>query len=633
MNFPNPFDEVHDFPISSLRHVADDPDNTLAIDWETFYTKDYSLRNMSAIAYVMDKQFDPYLVALYGKVGGQDVRLCGRPHTIPWDQILKINETTPIRFLAHNASFDEIVTWRYLSHLHPERYDLRHLTTHMNFLCTADLAAYLKYPRPLAGLSLQLGLQRLDKTVRDEMKGVDFQNDENLTPRVLAYAMLDAKNCYLAWNKLHTRWPEHERAFSICSRRRAYRGVPVNIGMMEDGIKRLEEVKVEAAKGIPWDWSKNLTPLSPIAMRKQCIEDEVPIPASFAEDKSEEWEEEYSEKVEWVKHARDWRKANTHGTRLSRMRANTIDDTSYMHFQQMYCGAHTGRSSGSGGINMQNMPWGDVVGGVNIRHMIEAPKGYKVMIADYNQIEPRLLYQQAGMQHVLDLIRDGMHPYEAHARATMGYTQVEPLKKYDELLYKMAKFRVIGLGYGCGWRKFKELCKKANFLMEDEEAERQVLDYRESHAAIVNYWYEHDQWLQTSARAGDRTYSFQLLSGRLFEIFDPQFVFDPDSQRSELKARKTRGDHLLRMWGGTMTENEIQATGMDIMKYAITHMPEEYLKYWLLDSHDELVFLLPESDYLDMGRDILKHMTNVPWLPSDFPLEADADYTERYMKT
>jgi hypothetical protein len=618
-----------DFPITTAN--PEHPD-TLAIDWETFYTSEYSLKHMSPIVYTGDEQFDPYLVAIYGNVGGVDVRYCGRPDKFPWEEL----KGRSISYLAHNAAFDEIVTWRYL--VERQGWDLNLVTASMVFECTADMAAYLKYPRALAGLAYNLKLPTPDKTVRDRMKGVDFSKDEELTPERLAYAMNDARCCYLAWQRLSSLWPEHERKFALRSRRRCYRGVPISKELLVSGIAELEEKKVEAELDIPWPWRErgNKTPLSPLAMKAQCEADNIPVPASFAEDNAREWEEEFCQKLPWVAACRQWRKANTHGTRLARMLSNRSEETGYMHFQQLYCGAHTGRSSGTGGMNMQNIPWDKVADSdVNIRHMIEAPPGYVMMIADYNQIEPRLLYLQSGMDCVLDFIRDGMHPYEAHARATMGYTNKEKLKTHDPKLYKMAKFRVIGLGYGCGWKKFQWLCGRGAdpLLMTDTEAQAAVESYRASHEAIVNYWYDHDQWLNISARQRDQTYSFTMLSGRTFEVFDPQYVNDPETEKLDLKARKSRGDNLVKMWGGTMTENEIQGTGMDIMKYAVANMGEDLLKYWLLDSHDELVFLLPKKNHKELGDEILRRMCDVPWLPKDFPLAADADYEERYMKT
>lgn len=627
-HFPLPSNKFLDFRIDAMP----DGEDIVAIDWETYYDDEYSLKKMSAIQYVTDPRFNPYLVAIYGTVQGQDIRFCGRPHTFPWDALLACR---PIRFIAHNASFDEIVTWRYLS-MHGIA-SLDDLTERMIFECTADMAAYLKYPRALAGFVKVLGLPVPDKTVRDEMKGVDFTKDENLTPRVLSYAMSDARLCHQAWTQLSPLWPARERMFAIRSRRRAYRGTPIHVPEIHAAISVMEQVKHEAEKSIPWDWSGNKTPLSPTAMRAQCVKDEVPIPASFAEanEACQDWEEEYGDIIPWVGHVRDWRKSNTHSSRLVRMSNSLhrdLDVGDAMHFQIMYCGAHTGRSSGTGGVNMQNMPQKKIIGDVNIRNMIKAPKGYKVMIADYNQIEPRLLYLRTGRFDILNLISEGMHPYEAHARMTMNYTDPRPLKSNNPHLYKLAKFRVIGLGYGCGAAKFRSLCKAAGFVIEPSVAEEQVADYRRKHPQTVDFWYTHDRWLQQSAQSRDPTYEFDILSGRTMSVFDPQFVQDEVTGRVGVKARKNRGDGLVSMWGGTMTENEIQGLGMDITKHAVTSLPPSLLRYWILDSHDELVFLLPEEDHEDIGREILKHMTTVPWLPSGFPLAADADYTNMYMK-
>ena len=40
---------------------------TYAIDFETYYDKDYSLTNMSPWDYVHDRKFDAYLVSIHGR--------------------------------------------------------------------------------------------------------------------------------------------------------------------------------------------------------------------------------------------------------------------------------------------------------------------------------------------------------------------------------------------------------------------------------------------------------------------------------------------------------------------------------------------------------------------------------------
>ena len=635
MTFPIPNKHPFDFDVTRYPHLdVEDPENTISIDWETEYDNEYSLRKMSSIAYVMDKRFHPYLVSIKGKVQGQEIRYSGRPGKFPWTALIEAHKQKQIRLLAHNAGFDEIVTWRYLS---TEGIDtLEWLTNEFLFLCTADMAGYLKYPRPLAGLSYSLKLKVPDKSIRDRMKGVDFTKDEELTPERLNYALGDSENCLDAWFLLQDQWPEPERIFAMRNRRRGYRGVPMNVNMLEAGIQRMEEVKVESETGIPWKWKEkgNKTPLSPIAMAKQCEIDGIPVPASFAEAKAEEWENKHMQDVPWMIPVRDWRKANTHGSRMTRMKGSvqSFELSQMMHFQQMYCGAHTGRSSGSGGINMQNMPKEEIVGGVNIRHMIEAPPGYDILIADYSQIEPRLLYHRCGMQHILDMAMEGMNIYDAHARSTMGYTKIESLKEYPKL-YSLAKFRCIGLGYGCGWRKGQVMCETYGFSMNDAQAQKTVNDYRDSHQAVVSYWYDHDGWLQKSARDQDADYSYDLMSGRTFSVYNPRYVKDTETGHIGVKAQKVRGGSMVNMWGGHMTENEMQGTGMDIMKYAITQMPPELVNHWVLDSHDEIVLCVPKKKTVEYSKELVRIMCDIPWLPKNFPLEADVDVRDRYMKT
>ena len=42
--------------------------NTLAIDFETYYDRDYSLKKMDAWSYVHHPKFDCYLMSVYGYV-------------------------------------------------------------------------------------------------------------------------------------------------------------------------------------------------------------------------------------------------------------------------------------------------------------------------------------------------------------------------------------------------------------------------------------------------------------------------------------------------------------------------------------------------------------------------------------
>ena len=80
--------------------------------------------------------------------------------------------------------------------------------------------------------------------------------------------------------------------------------------------------------------------------------------------------------------------------------------------------------------------------------------GKEFIICDLSQIEPRVLAWLCGDTVLLDQLANGVPLYEAHARATMGWTGGN-LKKENAELYSLAKARVLGLGYGCGAAKIR----------------------------------------------------------------------------------------------------------------------------------------------------------------------------------
>jgi len=65
----------------------------IAIDFETFYSKDYSIKTLGADAYCTHEEFDPYMVALYG----EGIDYVGPTDKAPWDK-LDTNwwRTTPV---------------------------------------------------------------------------------------------------------------------------------------------------------------------------------------------------------------------------------------------------------------------------------------------------------------------------------------------------------------------------------------------------------------------------------------------------------------------------------------------------------------------------------------------------------
>jgi hypothetical protein len=250
------------------------------------------------------------------------------------------------------------------------------------------------------------------------------------------------------------------------------------------------------------------------------------------------------------------------------------------------------------------------------------------------------------MTDLLDIVRSGVHIYEAHARMTMGYDQPVPLKvladpanklyhKDWSKMYALAKARVIGLGYGCGPDKFIMLASWHGLNLDKETSTQYVQEFRQSNYQIPQYWADHDKWLWLSANNRDATHEVELLSGRTLEYFRPRKGLKKTKfgERWNVFVRSTPDATPLSIWGGTLTENEIQATAMDVLRTGVSRLDPALANRFLLDIHDEVVFCLPEDRAEEMAKEIDACMTDIPWLPKDFPLEIDGKFVNHYQKT
>ena len=589
----------------------------VAIDTETYYDKDLSVTTMGVHKY--SRETDIYLVTMAGDNG---LRFAGSPKDAPWDEVA--GQT----WLMHNAGFDLTMIDALI-----EKGTIPEVSakeTHD----TADLAAFLGYPRSLKEAAhYMLGVE-MSKETRNNMKGKQWHN---MTPEfqseVLAYAIKDAEMTLKLWQEYGDQWPETERYTSAMTRRMVMRGVPVNRQAMEQAITDL--FKICEAERLKLPWAETRAILAPDAIREECAKVGIWAPKSFAKTKDELalWEEEFADKYEWVKAVKNYRSLNKHlgtvGTMLSR-----TNDEGWMPYELKYFGATTGRDSGEGGWNAQNLPR-DEVAGVNLRKLIEAPKGYKLVVCDLSQIESRVIHYLARDQKFLDILKSGVDVYEAHARATMGYTDPRPLADVDPGMRQLAKARELGLGFQCGPEKFVMMAwSLAKLRIDLDNSTRVVADYRRNNPLIVKFW----NYLQNqAARAKGTDYSIELPEGRTLYYRDVAFkeFIDPKTKKKKysLSAVISRKGKMIRsgIYGGLLAENvtqgyaaaifmnrcrEIEKTGYDIV----------------MRVHDEAVCLVPEEGAENHSRVIESIMSTAPSWCSSLPLGAKAHVCTQYTK-
>jgi hypothetical protein len=579
---------------------------TYAIDFESFYSKECTVGDMGAWHYA--RATDIYLVSMAGDDG---LRFVGHPKDAPWEQVH--DET----WVMHNAAFDlTLLDCLVEKAIVP-------FTHAKEVFDTADMTAFLGFPRSLKEASHFLLGTEVSKDVRDKMKGKQW---EGMTPEfqedVRKYALADAENTLKLWLEHGSKWPEDERGISALTRAMTMRGVPVNAARLKESEEVLTKTSLKTRDLLPWHPARPA--LSLHAVRDQCALEGIWAPDSFAEkeEQAQVWEEEFADKFPWVTAVRDHRKANKHLKTISTMLTRTRPD-GRMGYDLKYFGATTGRDSGSGGWNAQNMPR-DIVSGVDIRSMIEAPEGKVLVVCDLAQIEARCILWLAKDRETLDLLRTGVDVYEAHARATMGYADTRPLKDVDKAMRQLAKARVLGLGFGCGAKKFQVVAKMmANLDIEEAEAERIVSDYRSSNPKIVALWRSLQRALEKSAGA---SLNVRLPKGRTLTYREIK------GERGEFSGVIPRNGKMMRskLYGGLLAENLTQAFARDIFMDRVSILSGRYEV--ILRVHDEVVCLVDESSAEESLKDIESTMATAPDWCADLPVGAEATLTKQYVK-
>ena len=580
----------------------------VAIDFETYYDKDYSVSTMGYDQYCRDPKFDPYMVAVFSKELGID--WVGHPQDFNWCSIS--NET----WISHNAEFDETV-YKYAVN----RGIIKIKTEPEDWYCTADLAVYLSAPRSLAGACKALFGHEMKKTIRDNMKGKRFSElSDDEQQEWLKYAADDAKWCYEIWDKHSDEWPVTECKISTINRYAGRRGIRVDRPKLKEAINHLQTLRWQAEKNIPWEWDK--TPLAPTKLKLACREEGIPCPKSLAIDDKEcqEWEHTYGDRYPWISAMRDWRRINILLKRLETVESRLIEGDIFP-YSIKYFGSHTGRFSGGGGFNVQNMPRGELFG-VDLRSLFIPRPGKVFYIADLAQIEARVTLALAGDKATLDKVREGMSVYEAHAVATMGYEPdpEKPLKKVNPDMYALAKARVLGLGFGCGPARFVELARTMFGMdLSLEEARKTVADFRNSNPKIVNLWNSLNSGVNWSAR---QDFEVELPSGRILKYYNIRTY-------PEVSGEVVRTEKRVKLYGGKLAENLVQATARDIFVEALLRIDKDPDVDLVFHVHDEVILEgdpgLPEDKILSLIA------VTPDWLKS-CPVEAEMVVANKYLK-
>ena len=332
----------------------------------------------------------------------------------------------------------------------------------------------------------------------------------------------------------------------------------------------------------------------------------------------------------------------------------------------LYHGASTGRWS-SVGVNMQNNPrpsfsdtdecielfpqkdpalinmlYGDVSEALSscIRGMLKAPPGRKLVVADYSQIEARVLPWLAGQNDVLDVFRSGQDVYK-HTAAKIYRKPVEAIDSDERFVGKVA---VLALGYQGGAKAFQSMAKVYGVDIDEPRADQIKTDWRKANPKIVQFWFDLEAAAiaavenpGTTHRVGSvafrvfRGFLFiRLPSGRLLAYYAPTMA---PGRFGNLQVSFMGTNSVSRKWerqttyGGKLSENIAQAVARDLMALAMIRTTDAGYDI-VLSVHDELIAETTDGTIDEFS----KLMCELPEWADGLPVAADGFESQRYRK-
>lgn len=278
------------------------------------------------------------------------------------------------------------------------------------------------------------------------------------------------------------------------------------------------------------------------------------------------------------------------------------DKDGRIHTNFKQTGTATGRLS-SAEPNLQNIPV-RTEAGRELRKYFLPKKGYKLIAADYSQIELRLLACISGDTNMINAFAEGKDIHASTASAVFGV----PIEEVTDLLRKRAKAVNFGIVYGIG-----EYSLSQDLDISVKQAKEYIDGYLASYPGVSNYL------KNIIAEATDKGY-VETMYGRI------RYIPEIQSQNG-----------VMRKFGERVAMNSpIQGSAADIIKIAMIAVTNK-LKAAGLDArlilqvHDELIIEARDNCVADAAKILKEEMENSIELP--VPLIVDLSIADRWYET
>ena len=599
---------------------------SVVIDFETFYSKEYSLRKMTFVEYILDPRFECIGVAV--KEDG------GVTRWMTPDQLRGYLKTLPrkVMVLSHNANFDmAVLAWRfnYVPYLMIDTLGM-----------ARAMVGHKVRSLSLAVLATFFGIGTKGTTVHKvEGMGLQAIKDAGFYEEYAEYSKSDADLCwelYLLFMKMG--FPTRELVLmDTVIRCAVLPRFELDRTVLAEHLNAVQAIKEALLARISFS-KDDLMSNDKFAEALRSLGVEPPTKISMTTGKEAyafaktdqdfiDLEEHENSEVQALVSARLGVKSTIEETRTERFIsiANLTwpgNRSALMPMPLRFSGAHTHRLSGDAGLNMQNLPRGGA-----LRRSLKAPKGCVVMSVDASQIEARVAGWFCGATELVTAFAAHEDVYSSFAGDVFGY-QVN--KKEYPVERFVGKTGVLGLQYGLGWPSFQNtvaLQSKSQVghevLLSDVDAARVVSTYRGKYWQIPAMWNTFNGLIPRMTGALHMQMGPVVFHRERIELPNGLCLHYHELQHEDGEWRFKYGRRSKRIYGGAMLENITQALARIIVMDAAVRIRQTTGKCFALQVHDELVFVEKEDRAQDLMDYVIEEFRKPPSWGLEIPLDAE----------
>ena len=620
----------------------------ITLDFETFYSKDFSLTKFTTEEYVRSPQFETIGVSV--KIGDGETVWYPKPQV---ESVLAEIDWSDKMVVCQNTAFDgAIMAWRY--NIKPMAwFDImgmsRALYPHEKSHSLAAQANRAEIGQKGNEVLNALGKHYSDFTPEELAKYGEYcNNDVELTYKLF--------NMYMAQG-----FPKQElKLLDLTLRMYIEPVLELDLKMLKTHLEEVRERKLTLLETVRDQMLKDANPdfvhtifsegtegIKKLLMSNDKFAETLrtfdvfpPMKISpttgktayaFAktDDGMKALEEHEDDRVQALVAARLGNKTTLEETRTERFIG--MAGRGKFPIPLRYYGAHSGRWSGQDKVNMQNLP----ARGANankIKSAIRAPEGYVIIDCDSAQIEARTLAWLAGQKDLVQAFEDKEDVYCIMATAIYG----RPITKADKTERQVGKTVILGAGYGVGHIKLRAFLKLAAGVDYTEGEAKGIIDtYRNKYYRIPELWRNANDSLGAMAVGNSMqidTVGLIHATPKGITLPSGLHIQYPDLMRTILDG-KDQWTYLSkgvvnRVYGGLVVENFCQAVARCVVGEQMLRIAKRYKV--VLTVHDAVACIAPIEEAKEAQAYVEECMSWRPKWAQGLPLACESGFGASY---